>query len=69
MRAREGLALAALGKAVLYLGDDVDERNRHNQIVGCGANVGCDVARGGREVLENSMSSMTPTLESSDVSL
>ena len=46
----ERLALAALGETVLHLGDDVDERNRHDQIVKCGANVGRNVARGGREV-------------------
>ena len=35
---------------MLYPGDGVDEWNRHNQIVECSANLGCDVARSGREV-------------------
>ena len=48
--AQERLTLAALGKVALRLGDDVDQRNRLNQIVECGANVGCDVSRGCREV-------------------
>ena len=34
--AQERLTLVALGKVALRLGDDVDQRNRYNQIVECG---------------------------------